>query len=91
MNYALSVYVKENGKRKLLGGTIYMQKMPDKIIDENVNIEELYLTLPNLVRIKKELNKTAVKEYLKNGDTSLYDFGIDIREGEESLRIKNTG
>ena len=79
------------GKVKTYRFTVWTQKAPDSVafdLKEEWTLDQLEKVFPNLVRTKKELNKSACQEAFKAGDPLPDAIFVEQSEGKRFARIK---
>jgi hypothetical protein len=79
------------GKLKTSQVTLWMQQSPDTTavdLKEGITPLDLYGERPDLVRVKYELDKVAVKSALDRGDEVPESIFVEHNTGRRSLRMK---
>lgn len=80
-----------NGKVKTAKFTVYTQAAPDHVAFDVVpycTIEDVEAADPSLVRVKKELDKIALRERWKAGHALPVAIQFEVTPGKRSARIK---
>jgi len=80
-----------SGKVKTPTITIWTQKSPDTTtfdMKENFSLELLHHTHPQFVRVKLELDKAALRDASKLGDTLPEAVSVSLNPGTRYTRIK---
>lgn len=79
------------GKIKTAKVTLWVQQSADTTavdLKEGITPEQLYEEFPELVRVKYELNKIAVKAVIDRGDDVPESIYVENNPGKRSLRMK---